>query len=149
MRLAFEIDAIVHVASRRSRERQRAEPVVMSDSEPEPDVAVVRGSETDYLKRHPEPADVCLVIEVSVSSLLTDRYKAEIYAEAGIPNYWIVNLINSQLESYSQPELTPAGLRYSNCQHLGPGDRLQVILEGRNVGSLSAEEMLPAIPRPA
>jgi Uma2 family endonuclease len=81
------------------------EPIILpSDSEPEPDVAIARGNETDYLPHHPYPEDIFLVIEISDSTLNYDQTtKLEVYAEAGISDYWIVNLNVHQLERYSQP----------------------------------------------
>ena len=81
------------------------EPIILpSDSEPEPDVAIARGNETDYLPHHPYPEDIFLVIEISDSTLNYDQTtKLEVYAEAGISDYWIVNLNVRQLERYSQP----------------------------------------------
>ncbi|MEH2162110.1 MAG: Uma2 family endonuclease [Nostoc sp.] len=75
-----------------------------NQSEPEPDVAIARGKDEDYLAHHPYPEDISLVIEISDSTLDYDQTKKlEIYAEAGISNYWIVNLNFRQLERYSQP----------------------------------------------
>ena len=72
---------------------------------PEPDVAVVRGTEEDYSDRHPGPADLPLVIEVADSSLGTDRStKQRLYATAGVPQYWLVNLPESRVEVYEQPD---------------------------------------------
>src|SRR5215470_15782347 len=74
-------------------------------SEPEPDVAVVRGDLRDYARAH--PADPVLVVEVSVSSLTLDRrYKSSLYARAGRPEYWIVNLIDGVLEVRREPALS-------------------------------------------
>ncbi|MGZ3415793.1 MAG: Uma2 family endonuclease, partial [Isosphaeraceae bacterium] len=62
--------------------------ITTPDSEPEPDLAVIRGSESDYLSRHPGPADTALAVEVADSSLGRDRsIKARIYAAAGVPLY--------------------------------------------------------------
>ncbi|HVA32520.1 MAG TPA: Uma2 family endonuclease [Candidatus Baltobacteraceae bacterium] len=73
-------------------------------SEPEPDVAIVRGCDEDYLNAHPRPADVLLLIEVADSSLLIDRnVKVPIYAQAGIPELWIVDLTNYRIETYCHP----------------------------------------------
>src|SRR5205823_2588074 len=78
--------------------------ITLSDSEPEPDLAVVRGDERRYAAHHPRPADVGLLIEVADSTLLGDRAdKGRIYARAGIAIYWIVNLIDRQVEVYSAP----------------------------------------------
>jgi Uma2 family endonuclease len=72
-------------------------------SEPEPDVAVVVGTPRDYVDAH--PASAVLVVEVADTSLLDDRgAKQRLYARAGIAEYWIVNLRDSVLEVYLQPE---------------------------------------------
>jgi Uma2 family endonuclease len=72
-------------------------------SEPEPDVAVVRGTERDYATAHPSTA--LLVVEVSDSTLEHDRErKGSIYARTGIPEYWILNLIDRRLEVYRDPD---------------------------------------------
>ncbi len=72
-----------------------------SDSAPEPDLAWV--VKRDYT-RHPLPDDVLLLIEVADSTLGTDRgEKAELYAEAGIREYWIVNLVDRCVEVYRDP----------------------------------------------
>src|SRR6266852_6507261 len=67
-------------------------PISLDDeSEPEPDVVVVQGRPTDY--RHAHPARPALTIEVAESSVTFDRqHKGSLYARAGLPEYWIVNL---------------------------------------------------------
>src|SRR5262245_14042320 len=78
--------------------------LTLADSQPEPDFALVRGSAADYSQQHPSSGDTGLVIEVAHSSLLRDqRDKARIYARAGIPWYWIINLVDQRIEVYSQP----------------------------------------------
>ena len=73
-------------------------------NEPEPDLSVVRGESDDYTDHHPGPADIALVVEVADSSLSRDRgEKRDNYARAGIPVYWIVNLVGRQLEVSSNP----------------------------------------------
>lgn len=75
-----------------------------NQSEPEPDVVIARGTDEDYLPHHPYPEDILLVIEISDSTLTYDQTtKLTLYAEAGISDYWIVNLQARQLERYSQP----------------------------------------------
>lgn len=69
------------------------------NSEPEPDLAIIKGSEDDYTESHPNTA--LLVIEISNSSLNLDRKKINSYAKAGIPVYWIIDLVNNQIEVYS------------------------------------------------
>jgi Uma2 family endonuclease len=79
-------------------------PFIASDrSGPEPDVAVVPGTERDYVERHPSSA--LLVVEVADSSLSQDRLtKSRIYAAAGVPEYWIVNLVDEVVEVYRSPD---------------------------------------------
>ena len=77
--------------------------VTTSDSEPEPDLAVVCGSIRDHAERHPAPHEIALVVEVALSSLAVDRAKAALYARAGIAAYWIVNLVDEQIEVHEDP----------------------------------------------
>src|SRR5258708_2273209 len=73
-------------------------PIRLGDSEPEPDIAIVRGPASRYEKRHPRPADIAAAIEVADSSLDYDREdKSSMYARAGIPIYWIINLVERQI----------------------------------------------------
>ena len=73
------------------------------DSEPEPDFAIVKIDEKFYCDRHPEPSDIYLIIEVADSTLQKDRqYKSQLYAQAGIPEYWIINLKQHQVIVYRQ-----------------------------------------------
>ena len=80
---------------------------VDDDSEPEPDVAVVRGNFRDF-RTHPLTAE--LVVEIADTSLEFDRSrKAARYAAAGIPEYWIVNLVDRWVEVFRDPQRTRAG----------------------------------------
>src|SRR5436190_5104785 len=81
---------------------RREDPLTLADSEPEPDVAVVRGAESDFFKSHPRTAE--LVIEVAVSSAALDRENASLYAEAGVKEYWIVLGPERQVEVYRRPK---------------------------------------------
>ena len=94
-------------------------PVALDDeSEPEPDVAVVRGTRADYRETHPGPP--VLVVEVSDSSLDFDRRdKGILYARGGAPDYWIVNLIERVLEVYREPtpdQTAPHRWRYRSMK---------------------------------
>ena len=75
----------------------------VQSSMPEPDLVIVRGERRIYLNRYPEPADAALIIEVSKTSLDEDRALADIYGASGVPIYWIVNLVDGQVEVYSKP----------------------------------------------
>jgi Uma2 family endonuclease len=77
------------------------------DSEPEPDVAVVRGAPRDYADAH--PADPVLVVEVALTSGRFDRTeKSGLYARAGRPDYWILDLVERRLEIRREPAPVPA-----------------------------------------
>jgi Uma2 family endonuclease len=74
------------------------------DGEPEPDFAIVKNHPDDYATHHPVAADTLLVIEVADSSLGYDReVKLPLYAEAQIKDYWLFNLPERYLETYSEP----------------------------------------------
>jgi Uma2 family endonuclease len=118
--------------------------VTLIDSEPEPDFAVVRGSAADYENRHPGPADIGKLIEVADSSLLRDqRDKTRIFARAGIPVYWIVNLVDRRIEVYSQPSGPTAQPAYGSFQVYQPGDNVPIVLDGITVGSVAVSDLIP------
>jgi Uma2 family endonuclease len=105
-------------------------PIALDDaSEPEPDVAVVRGGIRDFAASH--PVDPVLVVEVSVSSLAFDReHKASLYARAGRPEYWIVNLIDRVIEVRREPSSdrsAPYGWDYAFVDVLGPTERVSAL----------------------
>jgi len=97
-------------------------PVALDDeSEPEPDVAVVPGTAREYWDEH--PSRPVLVVEVADSSLALDRaHKASLYARAGVPDYWILNIGERVLEVYRRPVPSPEvlyGWGYAEVQRLG------------------------------
>jgi len=119
------------------------EPLTTADSEPEPDVMVVRGETRRYLDRHPGPQDVSLVIEVADSSLQRDRtLKKRLYAAAGILVYWIVNLIDNQIEVYTDPSGPGDQPDYRYQQNYSLPDAIPVVIEGREVGHLVVQDLL-------
>ena len=120
------------------------EPVATSDSEPEPDVSVIRGKREDYLDQQPPAENVAFVAEISWRTLGRDRgLKKRIYARAGIPVYWIINLMDEQIEVYSRPTGAIETPNYDQCQILKSGDELPVIIDGREVGRLAVKDLLP------
>jgi Uma2 family endonuclease len=108
-------------------------------SEPEPDVAVVRGKIIDYLNRHPGPEDIALVVEVSDSMLAADRALAATYGGGGIPVYWIVNIRDRQLEVYANPI---AGV-YPAPTILREIDTVELVIAGQSVGRIPVSDLLP------
>jgi Uma2 family endonuclease len=81
-------------------------PVTLSNcSEPEPDIAVVRIDNNRYRDRHPNPADIFLLIEIADATLKRDRtHKAKLYAQANVPEYWIVDVNQRQLIVFRDPQ---------------------------------------------
>jgi Uma2 family endonuclease len=113
-------------------------------SEPEPDFAVVRGEARDYLKRHPGPSDIALAIEISESSLDRDRaLKSRIYARAGVPAYWIVNVAGRCVEVYTDPTGPAKSPSYRSRQVVEAGGELSLMLDGREVARVAARDILP------
>jgi Uma2 family endonuclease len=119
----------------------KEDPVAVSEwSKPEPDLAVVRGKAKDYLDRDVTAADVALVVEIAESSLLSDRSEmTKVYAKAAIPVYWIVNLVDRQIEVYTEPSQEG----YRSRQDLTPGQDVLVVIGGDEVGRIPVAEIVP------
>jgi len=105
-------------------------PITLDDgTEPEPDVAVVPGSSLDYEDHHPLSTEVRLLVEVSDATLRKDRSKkVNDYARAGITDYWIINLVNRQLEVHRDPALMASGFGYKTILTLFDGDTIAPLL---------------------
>lgn len=116
------------------------EPITTADSEPEPDVLVVRGDRRDYSNRHPGPTDVPLVIEVADDSISRDKeIKRPLYARAGIAQYWIIDVNARVIETYREPQ----GEAYPTKASLSEAEVLVVELDGKTIGRISVETLLP------
>ncbi|QDV32445.1 Uma2 family endonuclease [Tautonia plasticadhaerens] len=113
------------------------------DSEPEPDVLVLRGTIRDYNARKPGPADVPLIVEVADSSLYEDRRHITRFAWAGIPVCWLVNLRKRTIEVYTDPSGPGEDPRYATVRTLGEADPIPVVIDGRDCGSIPARDLLP------
>jgi Uma2 family endonuclease len=114
------------------------EPITLIDSEPEPDIVIVRGATQDYVDRHPTAQDIALVIEVADSTLERDRTsKKRLYARAGIPIYWIINLVDRSIEVYAQPE------NEDYQQQTTVTEQIEVVLEGTAIAQISTSNLLP------
>jgi Uma2 family endonuclease len=110
------------------------------DAKPEPDRCVVRGTKLDYAFIDPGPGDIALVVEVADSSLEQDRgRKLSAYARAGIPVYWIVNVVECQVEVYTMP----SGETYRSREDYQPGQTFAAIIAGSNVGEISVDAIFP------
>ena len=119
-------------------------PIALDDeSEPEPDIAVVPGAPEDY--RHAHPSRPALTLEISVSSLATDRErKASLYARAGLSDYWILNLIARVLEVYRDPvpdAFAPYGWRYARREVIPPSGRISAL--AAPAATIAVADLLP------
>jgi len=120
-------------------------PITLPDSEPEPDIAVTRGRPGEYVRRHPGPGDVALVVEVSRSSVAGDLLlKPRVYARAGVVEYWVVNTVKREIEVFADPApaLTPP--RYRHRQKHPRRDSIPFGLEGKVRGHVAVADVFPA-----
>jgi Uma2 family endonuclease len=119
-------------------------PVTLTESEPEPDVTVVRGNTRQYLKQHPSPAEVALLVEVSDSTLERDRgLKQRLYAQAGIRVYWIINLIENQLEVYTAPSGPTETPDYGQRRDYALTEAVPLVIEEREIALVPVRELFP------
>jgi Uma2 family endonuclease len=118
-------------------------PIALRQSEPEPDLSIVKGPEERYTTRHPGAQDVGLVIEVADASLEQDRGpKLRLYARSRIPSYWIVNLLEHHIEVYTDPRAGRSP-NYRRRQDYSPGDSISLTLGGQSFGAIPVRDLLP------
>jgi Uma2 family endonuclease len=121
------------------------EPILLPDGQPEPDGAVARGTIDDYSAKHPRAGDLALVIEVADSSLIRDRgIKLYSYARGGVACYWIINLIDRQIEVHTQPDATAEVPTYRDRQVFIPGQRVPLVIERNTIAQIAVDDLLPA-----
>ena len=122
--------------------RAQAPLALSAASEPEPDVSVVVGCRDVYTDH---PATAVLVVEVSDTTLTFDRQqKMSLYAQAGIPEYWIVNLVDRRIEVYRDPVADPDqpfGYRYAEVRHASENEIIAA-LEKLQV-AIAVADLLP------
>lgn len=116
------LNALLHRHSGEALIVRIQSPIRLNDySEPQPDLALLRFRPDYYSEAHPLPADVLLVVEVADTSLTYDRNaKLPLYAEAHIPEVWLVDLANEAVEIYAAPE----GGQYQIVYRAHSGDAL-------------------------
>lgn len=103
--IEFLGDELKHLLPEHFMVRRQNPVVLANNSEPEPDLAIVKYRKDYYALAHPGPEDILLLIEVADISLAKDRHvKSTLYAESGIPEYWIMNTEEDLLEQYLHPE---------------------------------------------
>ncbi|MEM8582736.1 MAG: Uma2 family endonuclease [Bacteroidota bacterium] len=107
-------------------------------SKPEPDFTLLDYDPLDYVEVHPHAGNCKLVIEVADSSLVFDRkVKSVLYASSNIPEYWIVNLIDRQIECYSQPQVDTGTYQVSSVRKEGE------VINHDKLGDISVGDILP------
>ncbi|WP_435009090.1 Uma2 family endonuclease [Tundrisphaera lichenicola] len=122
----------------------KEDPVNASDSEPEPDIMIVRGDIRDYTARAPENRDVALVVEVSESSLLRDSsLKKRLYARSSFPVYWLINFVSNRVEVYTDPSGPTEKPDYLHRQDYGPTELTPLRIEGQEIGRIAVRDLLP------
>jgi Uma2 family endonuclease len=94
------------------------QPLTFIDSEPEPDISIIRGKDSDFADAHPSTAE--LVVELAVASPALDRENASLYAEAGVREYWIVLAAEQRVEVYRRP----ADKRYQEKRLFAAGETI-------------------------
>ncbi len=145
---AYAVQQLTHLLGRLTAgqwEVFQQQPVTLPTSEPQPDISVVRGTNDDYKTEHPVPAQIGLLIEVADATLLFGRnVKSRVYAAAGIPEYWVVNLPKRRIEVYRNPQATGSGLPMYQSQEVIEADgTLTLTLDDRQVGDISVSSILP------
>lgn len=79
-----------------------AHPITLTESEPQPDIAIVRLPDTRYLKYHPTPEDIYWLVEVADTTLSYDlETKRKLYGAAGIQEYWVIDVVGRQLTQFT------------------------------------------------
>lgn len=120
----------------------RAEPINLTHSDPQPDIAVISGRFEDY-SDHPTTA--LLIVEVADATLSNDlTAKAELYASANVADYWVLDLDDRQLHVFRDPQPLPAGLggaAYRTHDTLGPTDHVSPL--GAPAASVLVGDLLP------
>jgi Uma2 family endonuclease len=138
--MSLVLRALVEAVGARAAVRCQCSIILGRYSAPEPDVAVVAGHERDYMTGHPRNA--LLVVEVADTSLAQDRLtKGALYAAAGVPEYWIVNIRAACVEVLRDPEAETG--RYRERTVIGRGGRLT--LAALPDVELSADGCLPGV----
>jgi Uma2 family endonuclease len=115
-------------------------PITLAESEPEPDISIVRGGRGDYRGRHPGAEDVALVVEVSDTTLAIDRRKASTYAAAAIAEYWIVDLTSRAVEVFRRPDATARA--YAEQLTFAEHEQIKAIIGGSSV-ELAVQDLMP------
>ena len=114
-------------------------PITLSDSEPEPDIALARGDLSVYDSRHPIPSDIGVLMEVGDSSMLADRrYKGGLYAREKITEFWLIDLVERKVEVYTRPR----GGKYQKKVDYSESAVVPLVLDGVKVADIPVRDLL-------
>ncbi|MBL8793895.1 MAG: Uma2 family endonuclease [Planctomycetia bacterium] len=117
--------------------------ITLPDSEPEPDLTVARGDDHTFANRHPGPPELGTLIEVADTTLARDRHdKGRIYARSQVAVYWIVNLVESQIEVYTNPSGSGAAAAYGTRTDFRAGDSVPLVLDGLAIARIAVDDVL-------
>ena len=120
------------------------QPLDLGDSKPEPDVAVVRNTLDNYATRHPVATEVSMIVEVADASLVKDRrLKARIYSRAGILTYWLLNVMDSQLEVFTNPSGPVPMPGYQEHRTYRIEDRISLVIGLNDLGTIRIGDLIP------
>ncbi|REJ90465.1 MAG: Uma2 family endonuclease [Planctomycetota bacterium] len=111
------------------------------DSEPEPDLAVVKGPVRRYTDHHPTGDEIAMLVEAADTSLTRDEHKAGMYARAAVPVYWIVNLVENRIEVLSAP--SPETSEYGSRTSYTADSAVPVEVGGAFLGEIPVADLLP------
>ncbi len=121
--------------------------IEVNDSMPEPDIVVLRGNSHTFLQRDPKPEEIALVIEVADSSLSFDRgSKLALYASAGVSDYWIVNIRDKQIETYSSPEKSPETSQFRTVKTFRQGELATHTFSGDLLFTIEVNDLFASQP---
>ncbi|MDG3002435.1 Uma2 family endonuclease [Paludisphaera mucosa] len=115
----------------------------------EPDVAVARGDLKDFRPSPPATSEAALIVEVCASTRTADyRDKVRLYASAGVPLYWVVDVDGRKIDAFSEPQGSGREAGYARQATFLEGQAAAVVLDGREVGRIDAKDLLPPIEPP-
>ena len=110
----------------------------------EPDVAVVPGSEDVFQPEAPRTSEAVLILEICASSRTVDyRDKVRLYASAGVPVYWVVDVDRRRIDVFPQPEGSGREAAYARHDVYPEGSPAPVVIDGNEVGRIAAKDVLP------
>ncbi|WP_165235097.1 Uma2 family endonuclease [Aquisphaera insulae] len=104
-------------------------------SMPEPDFSIVRGGPRDYEDGQPRPDRVGLVVEIADTSLRRDRRRARTFVAGGIPECWVLNLVQGRLEVFRPGSADP--------EIIGAEGSVELVLDGKFVARIAVADLLP------